>query len=368
MSALFSPLPLRSVTLPNRIAMSPMCQYMATQGIASPWHLVHLGSRAVGGAGLIVAEATAVEPRGRLTPGCLGLWSEAHADALRPVTDFIKSQGSVPGIQLAHSGRKGARDRPWEGNGPLPASQSWETIAPSALPYGNYRTPRAMTDEDCDAVEAAFVNAAMNARRAGFTLLTMHFAHGYLLHSFLSPLTNRRTDHYGGDAERRAAFPLRVAAAVRQAWPDDLPLCVRLSFEDWTEGGFGPDDAIAVARRMREIGIDLVECSSSGLVPEEKWDAHPGYQVEFSRRARREAMIATGAVGVIIDPHQADKIIAAQDADIVILARAMLDDPYWALHAADSLGEEPRWPKPYGRGVRRLRGFRAMLTDGAFEA
>jgi len=368
MSALFSPFSLRSVTLPNRIAMSPMCQYMATDGIAAPWHLVHLGARAVGGAGLIIAEATAVEPRGRLTPGCLGLWSQAHAEALRPVTDFIKSQGSVPGIQLAHSGRKGARDRPWEGNGPLPADRTWELVAPSAIPFGTYQTPRAMTEEDCDTVVAAFVNAAENARRAGFTFLTMHFAHGYLLHSFLSPLSNLRTDRYGGDAERRAAFPLRVAAAVRAAWPDDLPLGVRLSFEDWAEGGFGPDDAIAVARSMREVGIDLVECSSAGLVPNEHWDAHPGYQVEFSRRARREAQIATGAVGVIIDAHQAEGVIANGDADIVILARAMLDDPHWALHAAEALGENARWPQPYGRGVARLRGFQAMLKDGAVEA
>jgi 2,4-dienoyl-CoA reductase-like NADH-dependent reductase (Old Yellow Enzyme family) len=368
MSALFTPLPLRSVTLANRVAMSPMCQYMASDGVAQPWHLVHLGARAIGGTGLVIAEATAVEPRGRLTPGCLGLWSVAQADALKPVTDFIKSQGSVPAIQLAHSGRKGARYRPWEGNGPLPRGQSWELIAPSAIPFDGYDMPRAMTEEDCDAVEAAFVAAARNALRAGFTAITMHFAHGYLLHSFFSPLSNRRSDRYGGDLDRRAAFPLRIAEAVRHAWPDELPLMVRLSFEDWKEGGFGPDEAIEVARRLKVIGVDLIECSSSGLVADEIWEAKPSYQVDFARRARKEAGIPTGAVGVIIDPHQAESIVASGAADLVILARAVLDDPNWALHAAEKLGVDIQWPLPYGRGVKRLRGFQAMLDKDRVEA
>jgi 2,4-dienoyl-CoA reductase-like NADH-dependent reductase (Old Yellow Enzyme family) len=368
MSALFSPLSLRSVTLPNRIAMSPMCQYMADDGVASPWHMVHLGSRAVGGTGLIIAEATAVEPRGRLTPGCLGLWTEAQAEALAPVTDFIKSQGSVPAIQLAHGGRKAARHRPWHGNGPLTEGDGWEIIAPSAVPFGNYQMPRAMTDEDCDTVEAAFVNATHNARRAGFTALTLHFAHGYLMHQFFSPLSNLRGDRYGGNLAARSAFPLRVAEAVRRAWPDDLPLLVRLSFEDWRDGGLGPDEGIEIARAMKAIGVDLIECSSAGLVADEQWEARPGYQVEFARRTREEAGIATGAVGVIIDAHQAEGVIASGSADIVILARAQLDDPHWALHAAEALGIKAPWPLPYGRGVQRLRGFQAMLSDRAVEA
>lgn len=367
MSALFTPLSLRSVTLPNRVAMSPMCQYMARDGFASHWHLVHLGSRAVGGAGLVTAEATGVEPGGRITPGCLGLWTQAQADTLKPVTEFIKSQGSVPAIQLAHAGRKGARSIPWEGGGPLPQETAWEMLAPSELAFGSYRMPRAMTEADLDMVEAAFVNAARNAWRAGFSVLALHFAHGYLMHQFYSPLANKRTDRWGGDAERRAAYPLRVAEAVRRAWPDELPLLLRLSFEDWADGGFGPDDAIALARKFKAIGVDLIECSSSGLVADEKWEARPGYQVAFSRRARAELDMPTGAVGVIIDPHQADRIVAEGSADIVILARALLDDPYWALHTAETLGEKSLWPLPYGRAVARLRGFQRIYAEEGTE-
>ncbi|MGK6315683.1 NADH:flavin oxidoreductase/NADH oxidase [Neorhizobium sp. DT-125] len=357
MSALFSPLALRSVTLPNRIAMSPMCQYMATDGIASPWHLVHLGSRAVGGTGLVIAEATAVEPAGRLTPGCLGLWSPAHAEALRPVTDFISSQGSVPAIQLAHGGRKSARNRPWEGNDALPPDASWPVYGPSAIPFGDYQRPHEMTDADLDCVELAFTEATRLAYLAGFRLLTLHFAHGYLMHSFYSPLTNRRTDEWGGDPDRRLAYPLRVLKAIRAAWPDELPLSVRLSCEDWVAGGFGPDDAVGAASKFHAAGADLIECSSAGLVAEEQVSVFPGYHLPFSRRIRSETHVPTAAIGVIFDARQAEAIIAEGAADVIMMARAQLDDPYWAHRAAEELGEDSTWPLPYRRAVRRLRGF-----------
>ncbi|MBP2562316.1 2,4-dienoyl-CoA reductase-like NADH-dependent reductase (Old Yellow Enzyme family) [Neorhizobium galegae] len=367
MSALFSPLALRSVVLPNRIAMSPMCQYMADDGIASPWHMVHLGSRAVGGTGLVIAEATAVEPTGRLTPGCLGLWSKAHAEALRPVTDFIKSQGSVPAIQLAHGGRKSARNRPWDGNDALPSEAAWPTHAPSPLSFGDYRQPHEMTEADLDRIEAAFVESTRLAHLAGFRVLTLHFAHGYLFHQFYSPLTNLRDDAWGGDPERRLAYPLRVVNAIRAAWPEVLPLGLRLSFEDWAPGGFGPDDATAAAAKFRDAGVDVIECSSAGLVPDEKVSVYPGYHVPFSRRVRAETGVATATVGVIFDPHQANSIIEDGSADLVMMARAQLDDPYWAHRAAEQLEDNSTWPLPYRRAVRRFRGFQEEFPMGRGE-
>ncbi|WP_198476621.1 NADH:flavin oxidoreductase/NADH oxidase [Aquamicrobium zhengzhouense] len=362
-NSLFSPLTLRSVVLPNRIAMSPMCQYMALDGVASAWHMAHLGARAIGGTGLITVEATAVEPAGRLTLGCVGLWNDAQADALRPVTDFIRSQGSVSAVQLAHSGRKGARTRPWEEGGRALRSDEggWELLAPSAIPFGDYAMPREMNAEDLEAVEAAFANAARLALRAGFDAINLHFAHGYLLHSFLSPLTNQRGDEYGGSLENRARFPRRIVRAVRSAWPDHLPIIVRLSCSDWADGGFEIDEAITVARWFAEDGADLIDCSSSGLVDWEKVTTGLNYQVEFARRIGAETGLPTGAVGMIVDPAQAENIISSGDAALVFLGRALLDDPNWAHHAADTLSTQNSWPLPYRRAVGRLKNIRALL-------
>lgn len=361
--ALFAPLTLREVTLPNRIAMSPMCQYMARDGVATAWHMAHLGARAVGGAGLVTTEATAVEPRGRLTPGDLGLWTETQADALRPVAEFIRSQGSVPGVQLAHAGRKGSRSIPWEGGGrALDPDKGWRLIAPSAVPFGDYDVPEEMDEADIDAVEAAFVHSAKLAARAGFLVLNLHFAHGYLLHAFLSPLSNRRIDAYGGSLENRARFPLRVLRAVRAAWPHHLPIIVRLSCEDWSGGGFGPDEAATVASELVAAGADLVECSSAGLVPDEAPPAGPGYQVHLARHVREAAGIPTGAVGMIWGAQQAEDIVAGGHADLVSLGRAILDDPYWARHAAEALDLDPGWPLPYRRAIGRLRSASAAAA------
>lgn len=355
---LFSPLTLRSITFPNRIAMSPMCQYMADEGVASPWHMTHLGARAVGGAGLVVVEMTNVEPQGRITPGCLGLWSDRHAQALQPVAAFISSQGSVPGIQIAHAGRKGSRWRPWEGNGPLPPGVGWPLIAPSAVAFGEYDMPRAMSDDDMSRIETAFEQTARRAYGAGFRVIELHIAHGYLLHQFLSPLSNRRSDSYGGDLKSRARFPLRVVRAVRAAWPDELPLFARLSCDDYVEGGFTLSEAVEFAGMLREAGVDLVDCSGGGSSPDERLPQAAGYQVPFAKAIRGKSNIATGAVGIITEPAQANAIVAEGNADLVFLGRALLDDPYWPRRAAEAFGLEADWPLPYRRAVRILRSFK----------
>ena len=355
-SALFSPLTLRGVTLPNRIALSPMCEYLAENGVATAWHMVHLGSRAVGGAGLVTTEATAVEPRGRLTDGDLGLWTDEQAEALRPIAAFIRSQGSVAGVQLAHAGRKGSRNRPWvDGGRPLGREAGWPLVAPSDIPFGDYDLPAAMDEAEMAFVESAYAAAARRAIEVGFDLVNLHFAHGYLPHEFLSPLSNRRSDDYGGSLLNRARYPIRIVRAVRAALPAMTPIVVRLSCEDWAQGGFGPDEAIAVAPAVVEAGADLIECSSAGLVPDEKPPTGPGYQVHLARRMREATRIRTGTVGMIWSPALAERIVADGDADLVTLGRAMLDDPYWARHAAESLGEVPHWPLPYRRGIGRLR-------------
>ena len=353
MSQLFDPLPLRSVTLSNRIGVSPMCEYSSEDGFANEWHLVHLGSRAVGGAGLVLTEATAVEERGRITPADLGLWKDAHVEQLARIARFIADHGAVPGIQLAHAGRKASCARPWEGGlGLSPAEGGWEPLAPSALAFSSTSpVPRAMDEADLRAVQGAFVAAARRALGAGFRLLELHGAHGYLLHEFLSPLSNRRDDRYGGSFENRIRFVLETARAVRGVWPEQLPLAVRLSCTDWVEGGWTPEESIALAGRLRSEGVDLLDCSSGGMVPDAKIPVAPGYQVPFARRIRSEAGLATAAVGLITEPAQADSIVRSGEADLVFLARAMLRDPYWPLHAAAALGlpDRRRVPKQYLR-------------------
>ena len=353
MPHLFEPLTLRSVTLPNRVAVSPMCEYSSGDGFANDWHLVHLGSRAVGGAGLVLTEATAVEARGRISPRDLGLWKDAHVEFLARIVGFLESKGAVPGVQLAHAGRKGSTLVPWEGTGGVaPANGGWEPIAPSAIPFSDRTiTPRTMTVEDVAEVVRAFAAATRRSVAAGFRVIELHFAHGYLVHEFLSPLSNQRQDAYGGGFEQRIRLAQEITRAVRAEWPDRLPLLARLSCTDWVEGGWTLDESVELARRLAAEGVDLVDSTSGGLVPYARIDAVPGYQVPFARRIRKEAGVATAAVGLINTPTQADEIVRAGDADLVMLARAMLRDPYWPLHAAEELGhpEARRVPVQYIR-------------------
>jgi 2,4-dienoyl-CoA reductase-like NADH-dependent reductase (Old Yellow Enzyme family) len=353
MAHLFEPLTLRSVTLRNRLAVSPMCQYSAHDGLANDWHLVHLGSRAAGGAGLVLVEATAVEPRGRISPECLGLWSDAHAQALAPIARFLESQGAVAGIQLAHAGRKGSTFRPWSGagSGEVPRAQGgWQTVAPSPLRFSaSYPLPQALTREEILGLQQRFVEAAHRAIGAGFRLVELHFAHGYLGHSFLSPLANQRTDEYGGSLENRARFALEVTRAVRAELGPALPLLARISCTDWAEGGFTPAEAVQVAQWLKEAGVDLVDCSSGGLAEQQKIPLGPGYQVPFARQVR-EAGVPSAAVGLITEPAQADEIVRSGAADLVLLARAELRDPYFPIHAAIALGQPAPVPPQYARG------------------
>ena len=355
MPHLFDPLTLRGATFRNRIGVSPMCQYSAVDGVATDWHLVHLGSRAVGGAGLVIVEATAVEARGRISPADVGLWSDAQVPPLARIARFVKERGAVPGIQLAHAGRKASTAVPWLGSGSLPdAGGGWRTIAPSAVPFGpEDRVPSEMTKSDIAAVLDAFHAATVRAREAGFGLVELHAAHGYLAHSFCSPLSNRREDEYGGTFENRIRFVLAALRAVRSAWPEDRPVSVRLSCTDWAEGGWTLEESVDLARRLRDEGADLVDCSSGGLVPDAKVPAGAGYQVPFAEAVRRGAGIATAAVGLITDPMQADEIVRNGRADLVLLAREELRNPYWPIRAARELGHLDRLgiPPPYWRGI-----------------
>jgi 2,4-dienoyl-CoA reductase-like NADH-dependent reductase (Old Yellow Enzyme family) len=350
-SALFTPLRLRETTLRNRVAVSPMCQYSAREGLPTEWHLVHLGSRAVGGAGLVMAEATAVRPEGRISPDDTGIWSDAHREAWVPIARFIAEQGAVPGLQLAHAGRKASTDAPWRGGGPLGEDRrGWRTVGPSPLAFAEgHPVPRALDLDDLRAVVGAFRDAARRAEQAGFQLVEIHMAHGYLLHQFLSPLTNRRTDAYGGSLENRMRLPLEVARAVREAFPVERPVLARISATDWVEGGWDLEQSVALARALREAGVDLVDCSSGGAVPDARVPVGPGYQVPFAAAIRERAGVATGAVGMITEPAQAEAVVAGGQADLVLLAREMLRDPYWPLHAARALGAEVRWPEQYFR-------------------
>lgn len=352
---LFQPVTLKNISFRNRIVVSPMCQYSAVNGLANDWHLVHLGSRAVGGAGLIIAEATAVEPRGRISPDDLGIWDDEHIKPLQNITYFIRENGSVPGIQLAHAGRKASTHAPWKGQGYVSEEKGgWEVVSASAIPYArHYGMPRALTVEEIGRIVRCFKEAAIRALEAGFQLVEIHAAHGYLLHQFLSPYSNHRTDEYGGSFANRTRFLMEVVEAVRSVWPDDYPLWVRISATDWLEHTSRPswtlEDSVRLSEMLREKGVDVVDVSSGGNAPEQKISIGPGYQVPFSETIRRKAGIATCAVGLITEAEQAEHILRDKKADFIALGREMLRHPYWPLHAAKALDVEVNWPKPYER-------------------
>ena len=348
---LFSTFKLRDVEFRNRVFVSPMCQYSATDGVPNDWHFVHLGSRAVGGAGLVIVEATGVTAEGRISPGDLGVWNDTQVEAFKRITSFITAQGSVPGIQLAHAGRKASTPLQWLGEGSLtPEEGGWQPIAPSPIPFGEgYTTPRELTKSEIQEVVERFVEAAERARDAGFKVVELHMAHGYLLHEFLSPLTNQRRDEFGGDLKGRMKFPLQVAQAVRKAWPAENPLFVRISATDWVEKGWGLPQSVEFSKHLKELGVDLVDCSSGGNVRTARIPFGPGYQVPFASAIRRDAAIATGAVGLITEPQQAEDILQRGEADVIVLARAFLRDPYWPLHAAHELSVDVPWPVQYLR-------------------
>lgn len=351
MPRLFVPLTLREVTIRNRIFVSPMCQYSARDGMPSAWHLVHYGSRAAGGAGLVIVEATAVCPPGRISPYDLGLWTDAQRDAFTPIATFIREQGAVPAVQLAHAGRKASCDAPWNGGGALaPATGGWETRAPGNEPFSPaHPAPMALSETEIDHVRHQFVEAAQRAATAGFEVIELHMAHGYLLHEFLSPLTNRRNDRYGGSLENRTRLPLEIACAVRAVWPARQPLFARISATDWVDGGWDLAQSVQLARWLKEAGVDFIDCSSGGLTANARIPAAPGFQVPFAAAIRREAGVATGAVGLITDALQAEEIIAAGSADAVLLARELLRNPHWPLQAALRLGADSAWPRQYLR-------------------
>ncbi len=353
---LLSPLTIRGVTFRNRIVMSPMCQYIAKNGFADDWHLVNLGSRAVGGVALAIVEATAVMREGQITNGDLGIWSDEHIEPLARIARFVHSQGAVAGIQLAHAGRKASCDLPWNGGAGLltPEAGGWPVVGPSAIPFDDGNpVPKALDEAGIDEIVAAFEKGAKRALAAGFRVIEIHNAHGYLLHEFLSPLSNHRTDQYGGSLDNRMRLPLRVAGAVRKIVPTDLPVFVRISATDWAEGGWEVDQSVVLARRLKDLGIDLIDVSSGGLVPRARVSVGQGYQVPFACRIRDEAGIMTGAVGLITEPRQANEIVTGGDADLVLLARELMREPYWAIKAQQELGAEPTWPISYGYAVKR---------------
>jgi 2,4-dienoyl-CoA reductase-like NADH-dependent reductase (Old Yellow Enzyme family) len=353
---LFSPLTIRGTTFRNRIGMSPMCQYSAQEGYAHDWHLVHLGSRASGGAGLIMVEATAVTPEGRISPGDLGLWSDAHIEPLARIVRFVHSQGAVAGIQLAHAGRKASCDVPWRGGGYLKTANAggWPVVGPSALPFDDSDViPVSLDEAGIKAIAQAFESATRRALAAGFKVIEIHSAHGYLLHEFLSPLANHRGDAYGGSLENRMRLLLQIAERLRALIPEVLPLFVRISATDWVEGGWDIEQSIELARRLKGLGVDLIDVSSGGTLPKARIPVAKGYQVPFARRIRDEAGIRTGAVGLITEPQHADEIITSGDANLVLLGRELLRQPYWAIQAQQALGEEPSWPIPYGYALQR---------------
>ena len=351
MPDLFSPLTIRGVTFRNRIAVSPMCEYSSVDGFANDWHLVHLGSRAVGGAGLVLTEAAAVEPRGRISPADLGIYRDEHIEMLARIARFVREHGAVPGIQIAHAGRKASTRVPWEGGAVVPQSEGgWQTVAPSPIPFKpEDPAPAELTKSEIRAIVEAFAAAARRAVAAGFQVVEIHGAHGYLIGEFLSPLANHRTDEYGGSLDGRMRFALEVAAAVRAAWPDPLPLLMRISAVDWVAEGWQIEDSVELARRLGPLGVDLIDCSSGGIVPHARIQIGPAYQTPFAERIRRESGILTGAVGMITEPQQADAILRAGQADMVLLAREFLRDPYWPLHAAKALAAPASVPKQYGR-------------------
>lgn len=363
-SALFAPLSMRGLTLDNRIIVSPMCQYSAVDGNAQDWHLVHLGQLAMSGAGLLIAEATAVEPRGRITPQCLGLYSDDNEATLKRVIDFCRAHGAAKlGVQLAHAGRKASMHRPWEGRHPLAAAEgAWQTVSSSDLPHdAGWHQPMALEVSAMQRLKAAFVEATERANRVGFDMIELHSAHGYLLHQFLSPLANHRQDNYGGSLDNRLRFPLEVFQAMRAAWPAHKPLGVRVSTTDWVEGGWSPDDAVAYSRALKQLGCDYITASSGGISEQQQIPLGQGYQVDFSTKIRQEAEIPTMAVGMIFDPHHAEHLVAEGSADMVALGRGLLFDPHWAWTAAAALGSQVTPPPQYERAfhfrfLQEMRG------------
>ncbi len=376
MAGLFDKFTLRGVTLRNRIGVSPMCQYWSENGLASDWHLVHLGSRAVGGAGLVIAEATAVEARGRITPQDLGIWSDKHIEPLARITHFISEYGAVPGIQLAHAGRKASISRPWEGEQSLSDEEGgWEIVGPSPIAFGGrgisghgqriWRVPKELTRDDIADIIEAFRVATVRALDAGFEWLELHGAHGYLCHSFYSPLLNKRTDEYGGSFENRIRFTLETVRAMRSEWPDDKPLTVRLSCTDWVESGWTLEDSVELSKRLKTEGVDLIDCSSGFGLPTGgvRYPMGPGWQVPLSERIRQSAQIATAAVGLITEPKQADEIISNGQADLVLLGTELLRAPYWPFHASRALfqPEAVHLPTPYDYAVQDVSLSEVLL-------
>ena len=351
MARLFDPLSIRDITFANRVFVSPMCEYSSVDGHANDWHVVHLGSRAVGGAGLVLTEATAVTPEGRITPEDLGIYLDEHIESLARIVRFIHEQGSVAGMQLAHAGRKGSTYRPCDGQGAIPENAGgWTVPAPSAIPFAeSFPMPKELTREAIQKIVVAFAAAARRALAAGFRVIEIHAAHGYLIHEFLSPLSNHRKDEYGGSFDNRTRILHEVVAAVRAVWPERLPLFVRLSVTDWTEGGWDVEQSVEVSRALERLGVDLIDCSSGGNVPRASIPVGPGYQTPFAERIRKEAGIMTGAVGMITSPAQADQIVGTGQADAVLIAREFLRDPYWPLRAARELGQTISWPAQYLR-------------------
>lgn len=352
---LLSPLKIRGMNFRNRIGVSPMCQYSSHEGLANDWHLVHLGSRASGGAALVVVEATAVTREGRISPSDMGIWDDRHIEPLARIAQFILSQGAIPGIQLAHAGRKGSCEPPWKGGSQLkPEQGGWLTVAPSSLPFNDTDSiPKELAEEQIEDIIEAFQAAAKRALTAGFKVIEIHSAHGYLLHEFLSPLSNNRQDHYGGSLENRMKFPLSIAEKLRKLIPEELPLFMRISATDWVEGGWDIQHSIILAKHLKKIGVDLIDVSSGGMVPKAHIPVGKGYQIPFAKQIRDQAQILTAAVGLITEVQQANEIITQGDADLVFLGREFLREPYWALKASQELGQEPAWPLQYGYAVKR---------------
>nr|MDQ6890605.1 NADH:flavin oxidoreductase/NADH oxidase [Bacteroidota bacterium] len=351
---LFEPIQIRGIQLKNRITVSPMCEYSSTDGFANDWHLVHLGSRAVGGAGLIFTEATAVSPEGRITHDDLGLWKEEHIDFLKRITAFIQQQGAVPGIQLAHAGRKASHFSPWKGGKALAENEgAWETLAPSAIAYKDGEpSPKAMSKYDIQKVINDFASATERAVKAGFKVFEIHAAHGYLINEFLSPLSNHRTDEYGGTFEDRIKLLLEIINVMRKVLPDEMPLFVRISATDWVDGGWTDDDSVALAKVLKTKGVDLIDCSSGGNSHEQKIPVRPLYQVPFSEKIKKEAGMLTAAVGLITTAGEAEVILKNNQADLIVMARQFLRDPYFPLHAAKELGVDVPWPVQYERAKK----------------
>ena len=351
---LFDPIKIRDLTVRNRIVMSPMCQYSAQDGFANDWHYLHYGARAVGGAGVIILEAACIEPRGRITPHDLGIWKDEHIEPLRRIVKLIESHGAVAGIQIAHAGRKASTSRPWDGGTPIAHSEGgWQPAGASPMAFDQgYPTPVELSTDDIDGLVDKFVQAAVRARQAGFKIIELHAAHGYLLHEFLSPLSNQRQDRYGGSFVNRTRFLISAACAVRKAWPQDLPMWVRISATDWMDPeGWTLDQSVQLARLLKDIQVDLIDCSSGGLVPNATIAVGPGFQTPFAEIIRREVGIRTGAVGLITSAIQAQHILQTQQADLVLVGRQLLRDPYWPVHAAAELRQKPAWPPQYHRAA-----------------